>query len=203
MNLYQIKTDMELASVYTIQTNFHSRTLLPEYSRLPGGETTATMRLQCDLPGFKGNVQYPPIWMDWVKNVLNEGDPTRWKYLFRRDGGIQNSDTEGRMEQLTCEGNIVEVVAKVGHKYLIRTFSTDQTPPKVWSGTDPRIQRITVVNKLDKLTRSTAKDVWFPLMARPGEQLWLDEKYLKPVFQAQSFGTFDLSIGKDKAAHLK
>lgn len=203
MNLYQVKTDMECPSVYTIPTNYHSRTLLPGYSHLPGGETTATMRLQCDLLSFKGNVQYPPIWMAWVKNVLNEGDKARYQYLFRKAGGIQNSEIEGRMEQLTCEGNFVDVVAVEGHKYFISTFSTDQAPPATWDGFDPRIQRITVVNKLDQLTRSTAKEVYFPLMARPGERLWLDEKYLKPVFPPlQVFGTFSVKVDKDKTPHI-
>lgn len=111
MNLHIIKTDMQLESVYDIPTNYHSRTLLPGYKYLPGGETTATMRFQSDSPSFKGNVQYLPAWIDWVKNTLNEGDKTRWKYLFRKDGGIQNSGTEGRMEQLGCEGNMVDVYA--------------------------------------------------------------------------------------------
>lgn len=204
MNLYIIKTDMECPSVYTIPTNYHSRTLLPGYSHLPGGETTATMRFQCDSPGFKGNVQYPPAWMAWVKNTLNEGDKTRYQYLFRQAGGIQNSSIEGRMEQLGCEGNFVEVIAIEGNKYYISTFTTDQAPPSKWDGFDPRVHRITVVNKLDQLTRSTAKEVWFPLMARPGERLWLDEKYLKPVMPPiQSFATFEIGIDLDKMARVK
>ena len=203
MNLYQIKTDMELASVYSIPTNYHSRTLLPGYSHLPGGETTATMRFQCDTPGFKGNVQYPPIWMAWVKNVLNESDKSRYQYLFRRAGGIQNSETEGRMEQLGCEGNYVNVIAIEGNKYFISTFETDQAPPEKWDGFDPRVHRITVVNRLDQLTRSTAKEVWFPLMARPGERLWLDVKYLKPVFVSPlPVAEFDITIDKDKSPHI-
>lgn len=195
---------MQLASVYDIPTNYHSRTRLPGYAKLPGGETTATMRFQSDTKGFKGNVQYPPVWMNWVKNILNEGDKTRWKYLFRRDGGIQNSDTEGRMEQLGCEGNLVDVYKIQGFKCFIRTFSTSDTPPASFYGHDPRIHRITVVNLLDQLTRSTAKEVCFPLMARPGEELWLDVKYLEPLFpDKKSFVVININFGKDKSAILE
>ena len=176
-----IKTDMELAFVYDIPTNFHSRTRLAVFSHLPGGETTATMRLQCDKPTFKGNVQYPPTWMEWTIKVLNRGNKQAENYLFRKAGGIQNSATKGRMEQVACEGNLVSVIKHDRGKRFLYTFHTDEKPPTYRDVTDPRINKITVVNKLDQLTRSTAFDVFFPLMGRPGEELWLDQIYLKPL----------------------
>ncbi len=177
----KILSDMELEYVYDIHTNFRSRTLLEAYKHLPGGETTATMRLQSNSPGFKGNIQYPPEWMRFVIEILNENDKTREKYLFRKDGGIQNSNIKGRMEQLTCEGNIIEITRVSGSKAFIKTFQSDELPPETRSLSDPRIQKITVVNRLNQLTRSTNKDVYFPLMARPGEELWIDIKYLKEI----------------------
>jgi hypothetical protein len=175
--LYRILSDMELEAVYGIQTNFHSRTKLEHFSHLPGGETTATMRMQ----GGKGNVQYPKVWMDWVINVLNKGNKSSERYLFREAGGIQNSSIKGRMEELACEGNIVESTKIIGNKIFIKTFHTDELPPKNFTLGDARINRITVVDRNDKLTRSTTQEVYFPLMARPGEDLWIPLEYLTPV----------------------
>lgn len=174
--LCRVMTDMELHHVYSIPTNYHSRTLLPEYKYLPGGETTATMRLQ----GGVGNVQYPPVWMNYVVNILNAGpDKKRAEnYLFRKAGGIQNSDQKGRMEELTTEGNFVLVTNVSGIRAYLQTYHANDTPPTVRDLSDSRIQRITVVNRLDQLTRSTSFETYFPLMARPGEQLWIPIQYL-------------------------
>jgi hypothetical protein len=205
--LHIILTDMQLRNVYDIPTNFHSRTRLPAYKKLPGGETTATMRFQCDSKAFKGNVQYPPAWMEWVIKVLNQGNKTAENYLFRKDGGIQNSDQKGRMEQLGCEGNLLEITAISGNKYFFRHSHTDEKPPTTRNVSDPRIHRITVVNLQDQLTRSKPFDVYFPLMARPGEQMWLDKMYLAPVEvsppQPAVFATYKLTVDPDGIPNVK
>lgn len=177
MALYRVRTDMQLKSVYDIPTNFHSRTRLPQYSHVAGGQTPATIRLQ----GGKGNVQYPAAWITYVEKILNDGDPAKGKYLFHEDSGIQNSSTKGRMEEVTCEGNVVDVVAITGRSAFIRTFHTNDMPPTKKDLADHRIQRFTIVTNDDKLVGSPKGNVYFPLMARPGESLYLSLDYLEPI----------------------
>lgn len=177
MALYKIKTDMQLRDVYDIQTNFHSRTQLPVYSHVIGGQTPATMRLQ----GGKGDVQYPPEWITYCEKILNNGDVPKGKYLFHINSGIQNSSIKGRMIEGTCEGNIVDVIAVTGNTAFLRTYHTNDMPPSVKDISDPRIQKFTVVTRDDELVGSPKGDVYFPLMARPGENLWISMDYLMPI----------------------
>lgn len=111
------------------------------------------------------------------------------------------------MQQVLCEDNVVEVIRQDHNKCFLACFNVNNKPPAVWDIHDPRVQRITVVNRLDQITRSIAIDVYFPIMGRKGEELWIDEMYLGPIGPIippgpQEFSSGLVIVGTDKSVRL-
>lgn len=163
---------MQLKSVYSIPTNFHSRTKLPEYSHIPGGITPATMRFQ----GGKGNVQLTKEWLDYV-NQINSNNPIIMKYLFHKDSGWQNSIQYGRVEEMGFQGNVIDVDIE-GNKAYVKTFFLNETPPKTVDYSDPRLNVFTIVTRDDKMIGTPKGKAYIILIAREGERLWIPTEYL-------------------------
>ncbi len=173
--LKMIKTDMQLQSVYSINTNFNSRTRLPEYGHVDGGITPATIRLL----GGKGNLQLTQPWLDYI-NLINNNNPIIMKYLFHADSGWQNSDEYGRVEELSFEGNVIDVNIS-GDKAYINTFHLNETPPKTVDYNDPRLNLFTIVTREDTLIGSPKGRAYIILIAREGEDLYIPTEYLNDV----------------------
>jgi hypothetical protein len=171
--LCRVKTDMEMAGLYSLPVNFHSRTHLPSFSHIPGGITPATVRLQ----GGIGNVQLTPAWLDYVERI-NGHSPVVVKYLFHKDSGWQNSGQYGRVEQLVFENQWLEVLRVSGDRAYIKTFFLDQNQPSSSTTKDPRIQLFTIVTDEDKIIGTPKGDAYIILMARPGESLYIGTRYL-------------------------
>lgn len=173
--LMRIKTDMELESVYSIPTNFHSRTRLPLYKHVHGGITPATIRFQ----GGRGNLQLTKEWLDYV-DLVNKNNPIMMKYIFHTDSGWQNSDTYGRVEELGFQGNIIDVNI-VGDKAYMKTFYLNEKPPKTVDYNDSRLNIFTIVTRDDKLIGTPKGKGYIILIARAGEKLYIPTKYLAPI----------------------
>ncbi len=166
---------MQLESVYTIPTNFHSRTRLEDYSHVDGGITPASMRFQ----GGKGNLQLTDEWLNYV-NLVNNNNPIIMKYLFHTDSGWQNSDTYGRVEELGFEGNVIDVTVD-GDKAYINTFYLNESPPKMVDYNDPRLNLFTIVTRDDTLIGSPKGRAYIILVAREGERLYIPTEYLNDL----------------------
>ncbi len=171
--LCRVKTDMELAEVYSLPTNFHSRTRLPDYSHVSDGVTPATMRLQ----GGRGYLKLSSDWQDYVARINNH-NATVLKYLFHEDSGWQNSTEYGLVEQLAFEDQWLNVTSISGSKAYVQTFFSDQQPPSEITPNDPRQQLFTIVTRDDRLIGSPKGDASIILIARHGEQLWIPVDYL-------------------------
>ena len=169
----RVKTDMELAAVYSIPTNFHSRTLLPDYRHVPGGITPATVRLE----GGIGNVQLTPEWIAFVGRI-NGRSPAILSYLFKPDSGWQNSEQNGRVEELAFEDTFLNVLRVDAGRAYIQTYTVADAPPRVAMKADLRQQRFTVVTRDDTIIGAPPGEASIVLIARAGEQLWLPAEYL-------------------------
>ena len=169
--LCRVKTDMELPWVGSIPTNYHSRTRLPLYAKIPGGITPATVRLQ----GGVGNLQLPTVWQEYVSKI-NNNNPIVLKYLFHKDSGWQNSAQYARVEELVFENQNVYVLRISGGKAYVRTFFANQAPPAI--ATANNRQLFTIVTRDDKIIGSPKGNAYIILIARPGEQLWIGTQYL-------------------------
>ena len=169
----RVKTDMELASLYSLPTDHHSRTRLPDYSHVSDGVTPATLRLQ----GGRGYLRLPAAWQDYVAR-LNNHNAIVLKYLFHPDSGWQNSDEYGQVEELAFEDQWVNVLSVSGSRAYIQTFFSDQTPPAQINPNDRRQQLFTIITRDDRLIGSPKGDAWIILIARPAEKLWIPVDYL-------------------------
>lgn len=166
-----VKTDMQLPYVGTLPTNYHSRTLLPLYRRIPGGITPATIRLQ----GGVGNVQLSPAWIDYVERI-NGRNPKIANYMFHTDSGWQNSSQYGRVEELVFEGQPVTVMRISGLRAYVQTYYVNQLQPFV--ADLAQTQLFTIVTRDDTLIGAPAGPARIILIARPGETLWIAVTYL-------------------------
>ncbi len=171
--LCRVKTDMEIPWLYSLPVNFHSRTRLPQFAKIPGGITPATVRLQ----GGRGNVQLTPAWLDYIERINNR-NPVVIKYLFHADSGWQNSDIYGRVEQLVFENQRVKVLRVSGNRAYIETFFINLNQPSSSSTNDPRVQLFTIVTRDDKIIGTPKGNAYIAIMARAGESLYIGTQYL-------------------------
>jgi hypothetical protein len=169
----RVKTDMELAELYSLRTRYHSRTRLPEYRHVPGGITPATVRLQ----GGRGSVQLSDAWIDYVDR-LNGRDPRLLSYLFHRASGWQNASDYGRVEELAFEDEWLYVTKVHGTRAYVQAYSVDDKPPAQVVSRDLRHQEFTVVTRDDAIIGAPPGKATIILIARAGEALWMPTAYL-------------------------
>lgn len=157
-----ILSDMEVAVANGLPVNYHSRTRLPEFSHIPGGETVATV----GLTGGEGNVEYPAPWIAYLKTRNGQ----KWDFFTGPNAGIHNAGDEGNVRQVTCESNYVQVLRIDGDKAYVRVYAkTDRVP----TTRNPVLEHIMIAVTIDDKLDLIKGGVYYVLMANAGESLWI------------------------------